>query len=91
MTTATEKDIENLKSQIEDLRSDLSGIADAIKKLSGDAADDGVERIRRATRQTREKARDTLGSLEDEIEDRPLISVAAAFGLGFVLGKLLDS
>jgi len=82
--------MEALKAQIDDLRSDLAGIAEAIKKLSGDAADDGVERIRRATRQTRDKARETLGSLEGEIEDRPLISVAIAFGVGFILGKLLD-
>lgn len=91
MSTATDKDIEDLKSQIADLRDDLSGVADALKKLSGNAAGESAERVRRAAERTRDKAKDTLGSLEHEIEDRPFTSVATAFGIGFLLGKLLDS
>ncbi len=93
MTVAatTEKDIDDLKAQIAELRSDLAGVADAIKKLSGDAADEGVERVRRTAERARDRAKDTLGNLENEIEERPLTSVATAFGIGFILGKLLDS
>ncbi len=91
MSATTDKDIEDLKAQIDDLRNDLSGIADALKKLSGSAVDEGTDRVRRASEKARDKARDTIGAFESEIEERPLTSVATAFGIGFILGKLLDS
>lgn len=90
MSAGTDKDIEELKAQVEALRADLAGISDALKNLGGDAASEGRERIRRAAEQARGKARDTIGALENEIEDRPLTSLLTAFGIGFVLGKLLD-
>lgn len=90
MSATTDKDMEDLKAQVEALRADLAGISESLKNLGGDAASEGRERIRRAAEQARGKARDTIGALESEIEDRPLTSLLTAFGIGFVLGKLLD-
>ncbi len=83
-------DIDELKAEVSSLKSDISDIADTLRKLSGDVVTDGRERLRQAGRQSREKARETWSAVEHEIEERPLTSLAAAFGIGFVLGKLLD-
>ena len=41
MSAGTDKDIEELKAQVEALRADLAGISDALKNLGGDAASEG--------------------------------------------------
>lgn len=90
MATNVEKDVEDLKSQFGELRSDVSRLTDTIKRLYGDSAEEGRESVREAAARSREQARQSVGALESEIGERPLTSIAAAFGAGFIIGKLLD-
>lgn len=90
MATNVNKDLDELRDEVSKLRSDITDIADTLTKLAGDAVTDGQNRFRQSSARTREKAREVWGGLEHELEERPLTSVAVAFGLGFVLGKLLD-
>lgn len=90
MADATEKDVQELKAEIEALKEELSNIGESVGKIARSATDEGRERIRVAANQTRSQARETIGSFEKEIEERPLTSIAMALGIGFVLGKLLD-
>lgn len=90
MAGDTTKDIEALREEVSKLRTDITDIAETLRKLSHDAVADGRDRLRDAAKQQTDKARESLSGVESEIEQRPLTSVAAAFGIGFVLGKLLD-
>lgn len=90
MATNVEKDVEELKSEFAELKSDISKLTETIKKLYGDAASEGRDRARDAAARSKDRARETVGAFEEEIASRPLTSVAAAFGVGFILGKLLD-
>lgn len=90
MTSNVEKDVEELKSEFSELKADMAKLADTLKKLYGDSADQGRERVKAAADRTGAQAREAAGAFEAEIGERPLTSVAVAFSIGFVLGKLFD-
>lgn len=90
MATNVEKDVEELRKEFSELKSDVSKLTDTLKKLYGDTATEGRTRARQAAEHSRERARETVGAFEEEIGERPLTSIAAAFGIGFIIGKLLD-
>jgi ElaB/YqjD/DUF883 family membrane-anchored ribosome-binding protein len=90
MATATDKELQELKNEFATLKSEISEIGDTVSRLARTATDEGRERIRRVADQGRDQARETWGAVEREIEERPMTSIAAALGIGFILGKLLD-
>lgn len=90
MATNVEKDVEQLRNEYAELKSDVSKLTETMKKLYGDTAEAGRARARRAAERSRERARETYGAFEEEVRERPLTTIAAAFGIGLVIGKLLD-
>lgn len=85
-----DKDVESLKAEIAALKSDVSRLTETAKKTAGDTAARGRERARQAAEHSRDQAKETVGMVESEISERPITSIAAAFGIGFIIGKLLD-
>ncbi len=81
---------EELKAEFASLREDISKITETLRRLSGEQVKDGRERTRQAASRTRERVHQAVGSVEGEIQQYPLTSLAAAFGVGFIVGKLLD-
>ncbi len=90
MATATEKELQELKKEFAALQGELSEIGKTVSQLARTATDEGRDRIRAAADQGREQARQTWSAFEKEVEERPMTSLAAALGIGFILGKLLD-
>ncbi|HKL20454.1 MAG TPA: hypothetical protein VJ904_01535 [Tichowtungia sp.] len=101
MTTATDKELKELREEFASLKSDVSEIGKTLSQLASSAANEGRERvrdvaeegrdrIRNAANQSREQARQSWNAFEKEVEERPMTSLAVALGLGFILGKLLD-
>jgi len=90
MSTATEKEMKELRAELAALKEDLANIGETVGRIAGTATDEGRQRIRSAAQSSKQQARDTISSLEHEIEERPMTSVAAAMGIGFILGRLLD-
>lgn len=90
MASNVESDVEELKAEFSELKSDMAKLAESLKNLYGDSADQGRERVKAAAERSRAQVREAAGAFESEIGERPLTSVAAAFGIGFILGKLLD-
>lgn len=89
-TTTSEKELEELKKELTNLRKDMSEIGKTVSKFARSATEEGRERVRSAADQSREQARETWGAFEKEVSDRPMTSLAAAMGIGFILGKLLS-
>lgn len=87
---ANGEDIEALKRDFAALRKDMA----ALMSSMGDAASAQKQRSFKAAgekvEQVKEKGAKIVRSVEGEIEARPLTSVGIAFGVGFLLGKLLD-
>ncbi|MEE4638902.1 MAG: hypothetical protein V2J42_09210 [Wenzhouxiangella sp.] len=101
MTTATDKELKELREEFASLKSDVSEIGQSISKMARDAAsesghklrdaaEEGRERLSSAARRSGQQVRRGWDSFESEIEDRPMTSLAVALGLGFILGRLLD-
>lgn len=90
MASATDKELQELREEFSALKSELSEIGKTVSQLARTATDEGRDRIRAAADQSREQARQTWGAFEKEVEERPMTSIAAALGIGFILGKLLD-
>lgn len=90
MSTATDKDLKELKAEYASLKSDLADMSDTLSSLARDGVSEGREKVRGAARQSRKQAREAWSAVEDEFEDRPVTSLAVALGIGFILGKVLS-
>lgn len=82
-TNTNNQDIEALRSDLEALRNDVGSLAAGLKETSADKAKAGIQSASAS-------ARSAASRVEDEVRNRPMTSVLAAFGVGFALGKLLD-
>ena len=87
---ASENTSEELKAEFERLREDVAKITDTLQRLSGEQVTKGRKRTRQAADRTRERVTQAVHSVEGEIQHYPLTSLATAFGVGFIVGKLLD-
>lgn len=89
-TTELNKDMDKLKGDIDDLRADVSAIAGTLKNLGLEQGKEAVNSARKVRDEASRQASAAKAKLEEEIESRPLTSVLGAFGIGFVIGRLLD-
>lgn len=83
-------EVEQLKADLDSLRRDVSQLTDTLKRSSREQVQAGTAQARESANQLGNQARDATRNLEQEIGQRPMTSVLAAFGIGFVVGKLLD-
>lgn len=94
-------DLDKLKDDIDNLRADLSSLTKTIKGMGNSAVEDvqalGAEKldelraeIERATGQVRRKGEASVAEIEQAVQDRPLMSLLAAFGAGMLVARLLD-
>lgn len=90
MATATDKELKELKDEFSALKGELSEMGKTVSKLARSATDEGRDRIRTAADQSREQARQSWSAFEKEVEAHPMTSMAAALGIGIILGKLLS-
>ncbi len=93
-TTEIDKELDQLKSDISNLRSDMSELIEAMKDNGIEHGRDVYHRTRERARRTGEAVRERAGDMYDDfgrtVEERPMTSVLTAFGTGFVVGMLLD-
>ena len=87
-------DLESLKDDISKLKSDISDITQKLiykaKTDSGPMKDKFIEDLKNELDRARGKSRETFESVEQQIQEKPLMSLLIAFILGLLLGKLLD-
>jgi hypothetical protein len=107
MTERThDKELEALKAEIANLREELAGIADGMKKTAGvhakqahaaahhkAAGPDGEgpgmwADLWHKLDSSKNQGEKVLKDLSAEVEQHPLVSIMAAFGLGYIIAKL---
>ena len=99
--SALSKEMEQLRKDFASLRSDLSGVVETLRNMGAEQGRNAYQRARQAGEQAYGQARATgeqaygqaraaEQAVEREISERPLISVLGAFGVGFLVGVLLD-
>lgn len=96
-----QKEIAVLKSDMGEIREHLATLVQTMKEVAkaegGEAkarieaeTQSLAERLKTAVEEARGQGRRAYATLEQHIEERPIVSLAAAFGIGLLLGKLLD-
>jgi ElaB/YqjD/DUF883 family membrane-anchored ribosome-binding protein len=88
------KDLDAIKSDIDALRKDLVGVVDTVKGTATKRADAEIDALRKRldklATNVQTTGREQLRAIEEQIEERPLVSLAMAFAIGLMLGRLFD-
>jgi ElaB/YqjD/DUF883 family membrane-anchored ribosome-binding protein len=88
------KEMNQIKADINALREDVASLVRALKDAGMEqgrqAYDQAYESVRQAGESVGNRASDAYSAFGREVEQRPLTSVLSAFGIGFVVGMLLD-
>lgn len=98
---AKDVDLDGLKSEIEQLRSDLGSLVEAVLEGGKDKAESAdatlreelqerLESLRDSLAQARERGEEAVETAQHTIEERPFVSVLVAFGVGMVAAKLFS-
>ncbi|NJO37834.1 MAG: DUF883 family protein [Rhizobiales bacterium] len=93
-------DLGKLKGDIEKLRADLSALTRTMKSVGNSAVADvqsmGMEKLEelrsdleRATGHVRRQGEASVAEIEKAVQERPLMSLLAAFGAGMLLARLI--
>ena len=93
-TQDVDKEMNQLRSDVAELREDMAALVKTMKDAGVEQGhhfyDRAQERARETGEAVRERAHEAYNAVGREVEERPLTSVLAAFGTGFVVGMLLD-
>lgn len=84
------QDVDRLRGEIDEMRKDLKTLTRTVRDRGAEKGREALERVEYLGKSARHHAARAEARFEDTIESRPLVSVLAAFGLGFLLAKLLD-
>jgi ElaB/YqjD/DUF883 family membrane-anchored ribosome-binding protein len=96
-----EQEFDSLKADFGKLSADLVALTDALRGLNGRDAKDYLAKLgsiaagesdglRAAAAELGARGQDAVASVGRQISDRPVMSVLICFGLGLLIGKLLD-
>jgi ElaB/YqjD/DUF883 family membrane-anchored ribosome-binding protein len=89
-----ESEFGTVKDDLVKLRADIANLSAALKELTSETVHEQVDslkgRIDHLTSDAKLRGRQTLDDLADQIEERPVSSVLIAFGVGILIGRLLD-
>lgn len=87
-------DIAQLRKDLEAIRGDIGALSDSLRSATGAAANSARKQVAegaaRVGETVRESAHAAQAATERSIADHPMASVAMAFGIGMVIGRLLD-
>lgn len=97
--TGGEPTVEELKSELKTLRDDFAKLVETVKELGTEQANAAMRKARKATegaaeslRMSAEEAKERGEAFAEEIEEmiqrRPLMSILAALGIGYVVGRI---
>jgi len=100
-TNRVSENAENFHSAFDQLRHDVTDIISHAFGIGKSSASDAVGSVKDRANEAMDSVKDQISSLRDrgndqvqavgkKIEDNPIASTAIAFGVGFILAKLLS-
>lgn len=88
------QDIETLKGDLETLKSDIGTLVQSLKGTASSRAEQELDQVRqrvsRLAGDLQSQGKEQLRSFEAHVEERPLASLAMAFAIGLIFGKMFD-
>ena len=89
MSQSTETDIEALAAEMKTLRADFARIGELLKDAAKNRTAEAADAIRERAERHWDDAKDTAQTVLKEMEQRPVQSALAIFGIGVLLGLLV--
>jgi ElaB/YqjD/DUF883 family membrane-anchored ribosome-binding protein len=83
-------DLDRLVNQIDELRRDMSSYSRSAKALGLAGGHDALVMAERFGRRARKRVERAEKRLSRNVEERPLMALLLAVGIGFVIAKLVD-
>jgi ElaB/YqjD/DUF883 family membrane-anchored ribosome-binding protein len=84
----SEPGADDIKRDIEALRSDLKGLVETVSQIAANKASEGIETSKEMISTTSTKAQELQGNLENKVRANPLASIGIALGAGMLLATL---
>jgi ElaB/YqjD/DUF883 family membrane-anchored ribosome-binding protein len=88
------KDVDAIKADLDALRKDLANVVETLKGTAKSRAESEIDALQKRMNQiaadVQTTGRESLRAVEGQIGEKPLVSVAVAFAVGLMLGKLFD-
>jgi len=91
MAIEISRDVDRLRSEIDEMRKDLKTLTRTLRETGAEKGKEALEHVEHLRRRAQKGAARAEQRIERSIEERPFVSVVAAFGAGFLLAKLLDA
>lgn len=93
-SSSVESEFATVKDDLSKLRADVAALSAAMRDATSGTVQEQIDvmrdRINRLAGEAREEGQQRLEDLAGRIEERPLTSVLLAFGVGMLIGRLLD-
>ncbi len=89
MGGAVDSDLSQLRTEVAQLRGDLSRIADTLQNLGRHGAADAIDQAQRSKADLQDAIRSKAAGLAEEIEQNPLMAAMTSFAIGALLGALV--
>jgi ElaB/YqjD/DUF883 family membrane-anchored ribosome-binding protein len=88
------RDVDAIKADLDALRKDFASVVETLKGTARSRAESELDALQKRVNQIaadlQTSGRESLRAFEGQIGEKPLVSVAIAFAIGLVLGKLFD-
>ncbi len=82
------KDMDALRQELAQLRTDFSVMTKTLKGMAGDARTEAYAKVRDGADKARVQAGKAADQVSTSIEERPFTSVLVAFAVGMLMGVL---
>lgn len=90
MAAVANEELAKLRKDIETLQGDVGALLEALKSRGIDEGREALGRAKKAGQALQSDAMDLKNRAEGHVSDHPITTLLTSFGLGFVIGTLLD-
>jgi ElaB/YqjD/DUF883 family membrane-anchored ribosome-binding protein len=90
MATSENEALNALKADMSRLRDDLSAVTDTLKNIAGAEGSAAFERVRKTAEDIRGEGNRLARSAVNQVEEKPLTAMIAAFVVGLLMGLLFS-
>ena len=90
VTNGTSADIQALQTDIKQLRTDFAGLGETVRDLVRHGGEEAKAKALESGDKVWKEAKHHAQTIGHEIEERPVTSALAAFGVGMILGILFS-
>lgn len=87
---ATAQTNQELQEQLDTLRKDFAEVTKTLKDMTAAYARESQDRVKVAAGYAQDQVKESFTKVQGEVESHPYSSMAVAFGIGLVIGKILD-